>query len=67
MWNGLLQHVMPFEYAPVVLIALGGVMFAVGARLGPETVTGSTPDAETADTVRTAAPASRRVPTDEPT
>jgi len=63
-WNGLLQHVMPFEYAPVVLIALGGVLFAIGARLGPETVTNSTLDAETADAVPAAVPASRRVTTD---
>lgn len=63
--NGLLQPVMPFEYAPVVLIALGGVLFAIGARLGPETVTDSTLDAETADAVPAAVPASRRVTTDE--
>lgn len=48
-WIGLLQNVMPYEYAPVVLIALGGVLFAIGARLGPETVTGSALDADTAD------------------
>jgi len=64
-WNGLLQHVMPFEYAPVVLIALGGVLFAIGARRGPETVTNSTLDAETADAVPAAVPASRGVMTSE--
>jgi MFS family permease len=37
-WIGLLQHVMPYDYAPLVLVALGGVLFAVGARIGPETL-----------------------------
>lgn len=41
-WIGLLTNVMPFEYAPVVLIAVGGVLFTAGAWLGPETVTGGT-------------------------
>lgn len=41
-WIGLLANVMPFEYAPVVLIAVGGALFAAGAWLGPETVTGGT-------------------------
>lgn len=41
-WLGLLQHVMPYEYAPVALIAIGGILFALGAWLGPETVTGGT-------------------------
>jgi hypothetical protein len=41
-WIGLLQHVMPYDYAPIVLIILGGVLFAAGARIGPETVHAST-------------------------
>jgi sugar transport protein len=41
-WIGLLTSVMPFEYAPVVLIAVGGLLFTAGAWLGPETVTGGT-------------------------
>jgi len=41
-WIGLLTNVMPFEYAPVVLIAVGGLLFTAGAWLGPETVTGGT-------------------------
>lgn len=41
-WIGVLQHVIPYDYAPLVLIALGGVLFAVGARLGPETLVEST-------------------------
>ncbi|MBX5467291.1 MAG: MFS transporter [Firmicutes bacterium] len=32
-----LGRVMPFEYTPLVLLALGGVLTAVGAALGPET------------------------------
>jgi MFS family permease len=56
-WMGLLQHVMPFAYAPVVLIALGGVMFAIGARIGPETVDGGRMAGETPDVSLVAAPA----------
>jgi hypothetical protein len=41
-WIGLLQHVMPYDYAPIVLIILGGVLFAAGAKAGPETVHAST-------------------------
>ena len=41
-WIGLLTNVMPFEYAPVVLIAVGGALFTAGALMGPETVTGGT-------------------------
>jgi MFS family permease len=41
-WIGILTNVMPFEYAPVVLIAVGGLLFTVGALMGPETVTGGT-------------------------
>jgi MFS family permease len=41
-WIGLLQHVMPYDYAPLVLVVLGGVLFAAGAWIGPETVTGGT-------------------------
>jgi MFS family permease len=37
-WIGILQHVMPYDYAPLVLVALGGVLFAIGARIGPETL-----------------------------
>jgi hypothetical protein len=33
---------MPYDYAPLVLVVLGGVLFAVGAWIGPETVTGGT-------------------------
>lgn len=64
-WLGLLSHVMPFEYAPVVLIALGGVLFAIGARIGPETVTGGTLAAEAASAAGAAEPAARPVPTGE--
>jgi hypothetical protein len=56
-WIGLLGNVMPFEYAPVVLIALGGLLFAAGAWIGPETVTGGTlADDDTAASGRAAAP-----------
>jgi hypothetical protein len=41
-WIGVLQHVIPYDYAPLVLIALGGVLFLAGAWIGPETVTGGT-------------------------
>lgn len=41
-WLGLLQHIMPYEYTPVALIAIGGILFAIGAWIGPETVTGGT-------------------------
>jgi hypothetical protein len=41
-WIGVLQHVIPYDYAPLVLIVLGGVLFAAGAWIGPETVTGGT-------------------------
>lgn len=41
-WIGLLQHVMPYAYTPIVLIVLGGVLFAAGAHIGPETVHAST-------------------------
>jgi Na+/melibiose symporter-like transporter len=37
-WIGLLKNVVPYDYAPLILILLGGVMFAVGAWIGPETV-----------------------------
>jgi hypothetical protein len=47
-WIGLLKNVMPYDYAPLVLIALGGVLFAVGAVIGPETVTDGTLAAEAA-------------------
>lgn len=47
-WIGLLTNVMPFEYAPVVLIALGGLLFTVGSLMGPETVTHGTLAAEDA-------------------
>ena len=39
-WIGVLQHVIPYDYAPLVLILLGGVLFLAGAWIGPETVTG---------------------------
>lgn len=32
-----LSSIMPYVYTPVVLIALSGVLTAIGARLGPET------------------------------
>lgn len=32
-----LENLMPYEYTPLVLLALGGVLTAVGALLGPET------------------------------
>jgi predicted MFS family arabinose efflux permease len=38
-WIGVLKNVIPYDYAPLILILLGGVLFAVGARIGPETVT----------------------------
>lgn len=41
-WIGLLQHIMPYDYTPIVLIVLGGILFATGARLGPETLVEST-------------------------
>jgi MFS family permease len=41
-WIGLLQHIMPYDYTPIVLIVLGGVLFAAGAHIGPETVHAST-------------------------
>ena len=39
-WIGVLQHVIPYDYAPLVLILLGGVLFLAGAWIGPETVSG---------------------------
>ena len=39
-WIGVLQHVIPYDYAPLVLILLGGVLFLAGAWIGPETVGG---------------------------
>jgi len=36
-WINGLAKVMPYEFAGVVLIALGGVLFFVGAWMGPET------------------------------
>jgi predicted MFS family arabinose efflux permease len=39
-WIGVLQHVIPYDYAPLVLILVGGVLFFAGAWIGPETVTG---------------------------
>jgi hypothetical protein len=36
MWG--LGHLMPYRYTQVVLLALGGVLLAVGAWTGPETV-----------------------------
>jgi len=47
-WIGMLKNVMPYDYAPLVLIVLGGVLFAAGAWIGPETVTGGTLAADTA-------------------
>jgi len=41
-WIGVLQHVIPYDYAPLVLILVGGVLFLAGAWIGPETVTGGT-------------------------
>ncbi len=38
-WIGVLKNVVPYDYAALVLIALGGVLFAVAAWMGPETVT----------------------------
>lgn len=57
-WIGLLQHVMPYDYTPIVLIVLGGVLFAIGAHIGPETVHASTlTDDDAAAAARAAAPA----------
>jgi predicted MFS family arabinose efflux permease len=36
-WIGALKNVMSYDYAAVVLIALGGVLFLTGAVIGPET------------------------------
>ena len=33
----VLRNFMPYEYTPVVLIALAGVLMIVGALMGPET------------------------------
>jgi Na+/melibiose symporter-like transporter len=41
-WIGVLKNVIPYDYAPLVLIALGGVLFAIGAAIGPETLTHGT-------------------------
>jgi MFS family permease len=59
-WIGILQHVMPYDYAPLVLIALGGVLFAIGAHIGPETVNSST---LTEDDAAAVIPARSGVPT----
>jgi hypothetical protein len=32
-----LQHIMPYAYTPVVLIALSGILIMIGALMGPET------------------------------
>ena len=32
-----LQHIMPYAYTPVVLIALSGILIVIGALMGPET------------------------------
>jgi len=53
-WIGLLQHVLPYDYAPLVLVVLGGILFAVGAWIGPETVTGGTLAATQPDVASTA-------------
>ncbi|MGW4488747.1 MFS transporter [Amycolatopsis sp. NPDC004368] len=36
-WITVLQTVLPYEYTAVVLIVLGGVLFFIGAWIGPET------------------------------
>lgn len=36
-WITVLQAVLPYEYTAVVLIVIGGVLFFVGAWIGPET------------------------------
>ncbi|MET7999075.1 MFS transporter [Amycolatopsis sp. NPDC005232] len=36
-WITVLQAVLPYEYTAVVLIVLGGVLFFIGAWIGPET------------------------------
>ena len=59
-WIGILQHIMPYDYAPLVLIALGGVLFAIGAHIGPETVNSST---LTEDDAAAVVPARSGVPT----
>jgi hypothetical protein len=32
-----LAKLMPYEYSPIVLLALGGLLLSVGALAGPET------------------------------
>jgi hypothetical protein len=32
-----LQHIMPYAYTPVVLIALSGILIVIGALMGQET------------------------------
>jgi hypothetical protein len=61
-WIGVLQHVMPYDYAPLVLIVLGGVLFAAGAWIGPETVTGGALTEEAGQAAATRAGASLAAP-----
>jgi MFS family permease len=36
-WISLLSNVVPYDYTGLILVALGGVLFLVGAWIGPET------------------------------